>query len=105
MGALGGNIRKGKQWDLFLQLGRLEGEQELLDVVPPQLVDAASVDGSSQELVHLVLRVQGLLGATAGDKGGRIRQRIKNLCTQMSDEDKLVATNTHMSLLDASSMP
>ena len=46
---------------LFLQNGGLEGEQELLDVVLPQLVDAAGVDGAAQELVHLVLRFQVLL--------------------------------------------
>ena len=47
--------------DLFFQNGGLEGEQELLDMVLPQLVDAAGVDGAAQELVHLVLRVQVLL--------------------------------------------
>lgn len=51
--------------NLFLQAGRLEGEQELLDVVFSQLVDAPSVDGSPQKLVHLILGVHGLLNATA----------------------------------------
>lgn len=53
--------------NLFLQAGRLEGEQELLNVVFSQLVDAPSVDGSPQKLVHLILGVHGLLNATAGD--------------------------------------
>lgn len=44
--------------DLSLQVGLSEGEQELLDVLRAQTVDAASVDGPAQELVHLVLRVQ-----------------------------------------------
>jgi len=55
---------------LLLQLRRLEGEQELLDVVLAELIDAAGVDGPAQELVHLVLGVEGLLGAAAGDRGG-----------------------------------
>lgn len=55
---------------LLLQLGRLEGEQELLDVVLAELVDAAGVDGPAQELIHLILGVEGLLGTTAGDTGG-----------------------------------
>lgn len=55
---------------LLLQLGGLEGEQELLDVVLAELVDAAGIDGPAQELVHLVLGVEGLLGTTAGEWGG-----------------------------------
>lgn len=54
---------------LPLQLRRLEGEQEALDVILAQLVDAARIDGAAQELVHLVLRVQGLLRAAAGGAG------------------------------------
>lgn len=44
--------------DLFLQVRLSEGEQELLDVFGAQAVDAACVDGPTQELVHLVLGVQ-----------------------------------------------
>lgn len=55
----------GLSRNLFLQAGRLEGEQELLNVVFSQLVDAPSVDGSPQKLVHLVLGVHGLLNAAA----------------------------------------
>lgn len=54
---------------LLLQVGRLEGEQELLDVVLAELVDAAGVNGPAQELIHLILGVEGLLGATAGEQG------------------------------------
>lgn len=55
--------------DLFLQAGGLEGEQELLDVVFPQLVNAASVNGSTKKFIHLVLRVHGLLNTTAVKTG------------------------------------
>lgn len=51
--------------NLFLQTGGLEGEQELLHVVFSQLVDAAGVDGSSQEFIHFVLGVHRLLDAAA----------------------------------------
>ena len=51
--------------DLFFQIGGLEGEQELLDMVLPQLVYAAGIDGAAQELVHFVLWVKRLLSATA----------------------------------------
>lgn len=43
--------------NLFLQVRLSEGEQELLDVFGAQAVDAARVDGTAQELVHLVLWV------------------------------------------------
>lgn len=71
--------REGGQWGgqwgphLFLQIGRLEGEQELLDVVLAELVDAARVDGPAQELVHLVLGVEGLLGTAAGARQGGVK--------------------------------
>lgn len=51
--------------DLFLQAGGLEGEQELLHVVFAELVNTASINGTSQKLIHLVLRVQRLLSTTA----------------------------------------
>lgn len=51
--------------DLFLQAGGLEGEQELLHVVFAELVNTASINGTSQKLIHLVLRVQRLLSSTA----------------------------------------
>lgn len=56
---------RGLSVNLFLQAGRLESEQELLNVVFSQLVDAPSVDGSPQKLIHLILGVHGLLNATA----------------------------------------
>lgn len=55
---------------LLLQLWCLEGEQELLDMVLAELVDAAGVDGPAQELVHLILGVEGLLGTAARGRGG-----------------------------------
>lgn len=64
--------------NLFLQAGRLEGEQELLHVVLPQLVDAPSVDGSPQELIHLVLGVHGLLNATAEEVKRLERKHISD---------------------------
>lgn len=51
--------------NLFLEVGGLKGEEELLDVVLPQLVDAACIDGTSKKLIHLVLGVQCLLSAAA----------------------------------------
>lgn len=73
-----GNGGERRGWDrglpgvrnLLLQLRGLEGEQELLDVVLAELVNAARVNGAAQELIHLVLGVQGLLGTAAGDSGG-----------------------------------
>lgn len=55
---------------LLLQLRCLEGEQELLDMVLAELVDAAGIDGPAQELIHLILRVEGLLGTAARGRGG-----------------------------------
>lgn len=51
--------------DLLLQAGGLEGEEELLHVVFAELVDTASINGTAQKLVHLVLGVQRLLSTTA----------------------------------------
>ena len=62
----------GVQPHLPLQFGALEGEQEAPDVVLAQLVDAARVDGAAQELVHLVLGVEGLLGTAAAGGGSAI---------------------------------
>lgn len=55
---------------LLLQLRCLEGEQELLDVILTELVDAAGINGPAQELIHLILRVESLLGTTAGGTAG-----------------------------------
>ena len=62
----------GVQPHLPLQFRALEGEQEAPDVVLAQLVDAARVDGAAQELVHLVLGVEGLLGTAAAGGGSAI---------------------------------
>lgn len=47
--------------DLFLQVWLPEGQQEPLDVLGAQAVDAACVDGSAQELIHFVLWVHAFL--------------------------------------------
>lgn len=49
--------RSGLHAHLFLQVRLPEGEQEPLDVLRAQTVDAARVDGPAQELVHFVLWV------------------------------------------------
>lgn len=49
--------------NLFLQIGRLKSEEKLLYVILPQLVNAACVNGPTEEFIHFVLRVQGLLSA------------------------------------------
>lgn len=51
----------GAKANLFLQVRLPEGQQEPLDVLGAQAVDAARVDGPAQELVHLVLRVHAFL--------------------------------------------
>lgn len=40
-------------------------------MVFPQLVDAARIDGPSKELIHLILRVEGLLSAAATSSNNR----------------------------------
>lgn len=47
-------------------------------MVLPQLVDAPGVDGSPQELVHLVLGVHGLLNATAEEVKRLERKHISD---------------------------
>ncbi|TNN82828.1 hypothetical protein EYF80_006785 [Liparis tanakae] len=47
-------------------VGGLKGEEELLNVILPQLVDAAGVDGPTKKLIHLILRVQSRLDITSG---------------------------------------
>lgn len=51
-------------------------------MVLPQLVDAARVNGPSEELVHLVLRVQGLLSTAAG-RGWK--KTVSVTCTFVSE--------------------
>ena len=63
----GGGVRP----HLPLQLGALEGEQEAPHVVLPQLIDAARVDGAAQELIHLILGVERLLGTAAAQQWGQ----------------------------------
>ena len=65
----GGGV--GVRPHLPLQLGALEGEQEAPHVVLPQLIDAARVDGAAQELIHLILGVERLLGTAAAQQWGQ----------------------------------
>lgn len=39
-------------------------------MILPQLIDAARIDGTSEELIYLVLRMQSLLGTAAGGRFG-----------------------------------
>lgn len=54
--------------NLLLKILSLEGEQEPAHMVLTQLVDASGIDGSAQELIHLIFRVQSILG-TPADNG------------------------------------
>lgn len=55
--------------NLLFKILPLEGEQEPAHMVLAQLIDAAGIDGSAQELVHLILRVEGVLGTSAEGRG------------------------------------
>lgn len=46
-------------------------------MVFPQLVDAACIDGPSKKLIHLILRVHGLLSTTAM---GWMKQQVTVCC-------------------------
>lgn len=47
--------------NLLFKIVSLEGEQEPAHMVLAQLIDAAGIDGTAQELIYLILRVQGIL--------------------------------------------
>lgn len=55
--------------NLLFKILSLEGEQEPAHVVLAQLIDAAGIDGTAQELVYLILGVQGVLSAPAEGRG------------------------------------
>ncbi|KAK2081015.1 hypothetical protein P7K49_041031 [Saguinus oedipus] len=55
--------------NLLLKILSLKGEQKPAHMVLPQLINAAGIDGTAQELIHLILRVQGILGTPAEDRG------------------------------------
>lgn len=55
--------------NLLFKILSLEGEQEPAHVVLAQLIDAAGIDGTAQELVYLILRVQGILSSPAEGRG------------------------------------
>lgn len=57
--------------NLLLKILSLEGEQEPAHMVLTQLVDASGIDGSAQELIHLIFRVQSILG-TPADNGMQV---------------------------------
>lgn len=88
---------RGLSVNLFLQAGRLESEQELLNVVFSQPVDAPSVDGSPQKLVHLILGVHGLLNATAEEikslQGGTFQTFQQYKQTYFSSHKSLLRKN------------
>lgn len=48
-------------------------------MVLAELVDAAGINGPAQELVHLILGVEGLLGTTAGEWRGQYPPRLPAL--------------------------
>lgn len=52
---------------LLLQIRLTEGQQEFLDVFRAQTVNAASVNGTAQKLVHFVLRVQVFLSISENE--------------------------------------
>lgn len=54
--------------NLLLKILSLEGEQEPAHMVLTQLVDATGINGTAQELIHLIFRVQSILGATADNR-------------------------------------
>lgn len=55
--------------NLLFKILSLKGEQEPAHVVLAQLVDAAGIDGTAQELVYLILGIQGILRASAEGRG------------------------------------
>lgn len=50
---------------LSLQLRFLESEQEAFDMILAQLVNASSINGTTQKLIHLIFRIQGFLCTSA----------------------------------------
>lgn len=65
--------------NLLFKIFPLEGEQESAHMILAQLINAAGIDGTAQELIHLILRVQGVLCPPAeGRRYGLTR------CTSMA---------------------
>lgn len=62
--------------NLLFKILSLEGEQEPAHVVLAQLIDAAGINGPAQELVYLILRVQGILSTPAEGRGHGFTRRL-----------------------------
>lgn len=54
--------------NLLLKILPLEGKQEPAHVVLTQLIDATGINGTAQELIHLILRIQSILSTPAEDR-------------------------------------
>lgn len=85
---LGGAKRSSAGADLFLQVRLPEGQQEPLDVLRAQAVDAARVDGSPQELVHLVLGVHVFLRVPENEMPESQKTRFQPKVGPMREESK-----------------
>lgn len=55
--------------NLLFKILSLKGEQEPAHMVLAQLINAAGIDGTAQELIYFILRVQGILGTPAEGRG------------------------------------
>lgn len=85
---LDGAKRSGARANLFLQVWLPEGQQEPLDVLGAQAVDAACVDGSPQELVHLVLWVHVFLRVPENEMPESQKTRFQPKVDPMKEESK-----------------
>lgn len=74
--------------NLFLQVWLPEGQQEPLDVLGAQAVNAACVDGSPQELVHLVLWVHAFLRVPENEMPESQKTRFQPKVDPMKEESK-----------------
>lgn len=81
--------KRSSAWaNLFLQVRLPEGQQEPLDVLGAQAVDAACVDGSPQELVHLVLWVHVFLRVPENEMPESQKTRFQPKVEPMKEESK-----------------
>lgn len=91
--------RVGLHAHLFLQVRLPEGEQEPLDVLRAQTVDAACVDGPAQELVHFVLWVQVFLRVSENEMPGGHKTRWC-LCLRRANKISRVRWTKEHSVID-----
>lgn len=73
--------------NLFLQVRLPEGQQEPLDVLGAQAVDAARVDGPPQELVHLVLWVHAFLRVPENEMPESQKTRVQPKVQPVEEEE------------------